>query len=71
MIADMIPEEPYEPRTSADVLRHNSREKWLQAANSKMASLTENNTWTLVDPPPNRTILKGKWVFKYKRDATG
>jgi hypothetical protein len=53
MIADMMPEEPYEPRTWVDVLRHNSREKWLQAANDEMASLIENSTWTLVDPPPN------------------
>src|SRR5436189_2878146 len=36
-----------------------------------MDSLISNNTWTLVDPPQNRSILKGKWVFKYKRGPLG
>lgn len=36
-----------------------------------MASLTDNSTWTLFDPLPNRPVLEGKWVFKHKWDATG
>jgi hypothetical protein len=71
MIADMVPEEPYEPKSWKDAISHNSREKWLQAANDEMDSLVSNNTWTLVDPPPNRKVLKGKWVFKYKRGPLG
>ena len=71
MIANMMLEEPYEPRTWTDTMTHNFQEMWLQVANDEIASLIESSTWTLVHPPPNRTVLKGKWVFKYKRDATG
>ena len=71
MIANMVPEEPYEPKSWKEVLSHNSRERWLQAADEEMDSLISNNTWSLVDPPPNRKVLKGKWVFKYKRGPSG
>lgn len=35
-------------------------------------SLLKNNTWTLVDPPPNRPIVSSKWLFrrKYKSDGS-
>ena len=71
MIASMVPEEPYEPKSWKDAMLHNGQERWLQAANDEMDSLISNNTWTLVDPPLNRSILKGKWVFKYKRGPLG
>jgi hypothetical protein len=60
MIPNMILEEPYEPRTRTDTITHNSQRKWLQAANNEIASLIENSPWTLVDPPPSRTVLEGK-----------
>jgi hypothetical protein len=71
MIAKMMPEEPYEPKSWQDAMLHNDRERWLQAANDEMDSLITNKTWSLVDPPPNRNILKGKWVFKYQRGPPG
>jgi hypothetical protein len=30
-------------------------------------SLHQNKTWELVDPPADRRILSGKWVFKLKQ----
>jgi hypothetical protein len=71
MLADMAPEEPYEPKSWKDAMSHNGKEKWLTAANDEMVSLTSNDTWSLVQPPPNQHVLKGKWVFKYKRGAMG
>jgi len=71
LMADMIPEEPYEPKSWKDAMSHNGRAKWLQAANDEMDSLVSNGTWTLVDPPVNRNVLKGRWVFKYKRGPSG
>lgn len=71
LIADMMPEEPYEPKSWKDAMTHNSREKWLQAANDEMESLISNGTWSLVDPPVNQNVLRGKWVFKYKRGPLG
>jgi hypothetical protein len=34
-------------------------------------SLNQNKTWELVDPPKDRRILSGKWVFKLKRGPHG
>lgn len=34
-------------------------------------SLYQNQTWELVDPPKDRRLLSGKWVFKLKRGPHG
>lgn len=36
-----------------------------------MRSLTENNTWNLVELPEGRKAIKTKWIFKTKRDEKG
>jgi hypothetical protein len=71
MIASIVPEEPYEPKSWKDAMLHNGYERWLKAANDEMDSLISNKTWSLVDPPSNQSILKGKWVFKYKNGPLG
>jgi hypothetical protein len=45
--------------------------KWLQAAKEEFASLIDNNTWDLVEPPHHQKVLPGKWVFKYQRGISG
>lgn len=71
LMADMMPEEPYEPKSWKDAMSHNGRERWLQAANDEMDLLVSNGTWSLIDPPASRNVLKGRWVFKYKRGPSG
>ena len=34
-------------------------------------SLLDNIMWILVDLPPNRRVLWGKWVYKLKRGPNG
>ena len=46
-------------------------EEWRHAMRTEMESLHKNKTWTLVDKPKDRKIVKNKWVFKVKRDANG
>lgn len=38
----------------------------------KYQSLVQNNTWQLVDLPPNSSVIKTKWFFcqKYNSDGT-
>ncbi len=33
--------------------------------------LKSQNTWSLVNAPKNRQIIKGRWVFKTKLDKNG
>lgn len=38
---------------------------------SEFDALLANNTWTLVDPPPNRKPIGCKWVFRVKENTDG
>ena len=42
------------------------------AADVEYQSLIDNQTWDLVELPPNKTAIGSKWVFKakYKDDGT-
>jgi hypothetical protein len=45
--------------------------EWSAAMKSEYDSLMGNKVWTLVDRPQNCNIVKSKWVFKIKHDASG
>ena len=60
-----------EPTTYNEVLLDKDSEKWLQAMNSEMDSIYENEVWTLVDPPIGTKPIGCKWVFKKKIDMDG
>ena len=60
-----------EPTTYNEVLLNKDSEKWLQAMNSEMDSIYENEVWTLVDPPIGTKPIGCKWVFKKKTDMDG
>jgi Reverse transcriptase (RNA-dependent DNA polymerase) len=38
---------------------------------SELTALARNNTWQLVNPPPNANIISCKWLFKIKCHADG
>ena len=60
-----------EPTTYNEVLLDKDSKKWLQAMNSEMDSMCENEVWTLVDPPIGTKPIGCKWVFKKKTDMDG
>lgn len=43
----------------------------MQVMHDELASLEENNVWTLTDLPPGKKLIQNKWVFKIKRDSDG
>ncbi|XP_035842124.1 uncharacterized protein LOC110922450 [Helianthus annuus] len=45
--------------------------RWVEAMNSEMEALFKNNTWVLVDLPPDRKPIGCKWVYKVKYKANG
>jgi hypothetical protein len=63
--------EPAEPKTVEQAKSDPNWKEWEKAMKDEVKSLKRNKTWTLVSPPKNRRILRGKWVFKAKRGATG
>ncbi|GKA28420.1 hypothetical protein Tco_0714588 [Tanacetum coccineum] len=46
-------------------------DKWLEAMNTKMQSMKDNQVWVLVDLPPNGRTLRSKWIFKKKTNMDG
>ncbi|GKF96507.1 putative retrotransposon ty1-copia subclass protein, partial [Tanacetum coccineum] len=46
-------------------------DKWLEAMNTKMQSMKDNQVWVLVDLPPNGRTIRSKWIFKKKTDMDG
>ncbi|KAG9767303.1 hypothetical protein KCU88_g7475, partial [Aureobasidium melanogenum] len=45
--------------------------EWERAMLEEVNSLKQNKTWELVNPPKDRRVLSGKWVFKLKRGPHG
>ena len=62
----------YTPKHYEDAITCNDSTKWEQAINNEIESIIQNNTFQMVDLPPNKKPIGYKWVFKvkYKSDAT-
>ncbi|GKF54497.1 hypothetical protein Tco_0161407 [Tanacetum coccineum] len=46
-------------------------DKWLEAMNTEMQSMKDNQVWVLVDPSPNGRTVGSKWLFKKNTDIDG
>lgn len=60
-----------DPLDVNDALSRPDANEWKLAMQSEYESLQSNNTWILVDQPPDRKVIPCKWVFKTKTDVTG
>ncbi|KAG1655976.1 hypothetical protein FOA52_008677 [Chlamydomonas sp. UWO 241] len=45
--------------------------QWKQVSDEEISSLMENGTWELCQLPNGFSVLPVRWVYKFKRDATG
>ncbi|GKC38611.1 retrotransposon protein, putative, ty1-copia subclass [Tanacetum coccineum] len=57
-----------EPTNYRASLSDPESDKWLEAMNTKMQSMKDNQVWNLVDLPPNCKTVGSKWLFKKKSD---
>ncbi|KAJ4753743.1 hypothetical protein LUZ62_088148 [Rhynchospora pubera] len=58
----------HEPRTFTQA---NAHIEWRLAMSTEIDALAANNTWILVPPPSNQTIIGCKWVYRIKRRSDG
>jgi len=56
-----------EPENYAESVNSNQQAEWLEAMNSEISSLNENETWTLEQLPSDRKAIPCKWVYKIKQ----
>ncbi|KAK8667494.1 hypothetical protein V6N13_007643 [Hibiscus sabdariffa] len=68
---DVILVDQDEPKTYQEAVASPDSEKWLEAMRSEMDSMSENQVWTLVEPPEGTKPIGCKWVFKKKTDMDG
>lgn len=59
------------PSNVCEVFSRHDRQQWQQAMLEEMQSFEDNETWELVDPPEQGTVVESKWVFKVKCDGGG
>lgn len=43
--------------------------QWVEAIKLEIAALEENKTWSIVDLPPEKTLIGCRWIFKIKYKA--
>nr|GEX75124.1 hypothetical protein [Tanacetum cinerariifolium] len=57
-----------EPPNYKAALSDPEYDKWLEAMNTEMQSMKDNELWILVKVPPNGRTFGSKWIFKKKYD---
>ncbi|GFR23863.1 retrovirus-related Pol polyprotein from transposon TNT 1-94 [Trichonephila clavata] len=58
--------EHIEPETYKDAMASEDSDKWLSAMKEELESLSNNNTWILVNLPSNIKVIGNRWVCKVK-----
>lgn len=60
-----------EPQSYAEAIKRPESAAWQKAMEREMASLKENHTFKLVEPPAGAKIIPCKWVFRLKLNPDG
>jgi hypothetical protein len=58
-----------EPRTFKQAISNASKDSWISSMQEEIKELEAQNTWELVNLPPGRVALGGRWVYKLKKDS--
>lgn len=60
-----------EPENYQQAIKDLEANHWLEAMNTEMQSMHDNQVWELVDLPPKGKTVGCKWVYKKKTDMDG
>ncbi|GKD68578.1 retrotransposon protein, putative, ty1-copia subclass [Tanacetum coccineum] len=60
-----------EPHNYKVALADPESDKWLEAMNTEIQSMKDNQVWILVELHPNGRTVGSKWLFKKKTDMDG
>jgi len=66
---DVLLLESNEPATYKGAMTCSDSKLWLEAMQSEMDSMYENNVWDLVDLPDKVKPLQCKWLYKIKHSV--
>ena len=73
-LQDLMEEAAYyatgeDPTTYIEAMNSQNSLDWQKAMKLELNTLESQGTWTLVEAPKDRKILKGKWVYRTKPDG--
>ena len=71
MLAALEDSAPDDPKTFKQAMQSTDAAKWTEACAAEVASLIENNVYSIVDRPQHKQTVTSKWIFKKKRGMTG
>lgn len=57
------------PETGETALTSENGETWKNAMEEGIKSLNEMNIWELAQLPPDRNMVRSRWVFKAKQNG--
>ena len=60
--------ENHEPQTYKQAIKF---PQWKQAIQDELIAMDLNNTWTIIQLPPNKKPITCKWLFKLKLNSDG
>ena len=58
------------PTTYKQAIKSIEKDQWIQAMQAEINELEKQHTWNLVNLPPQREALKGRWVYTIKTDSS-
>lgn len=58
----------HEPDSYQEAMTGDDANEWKKAMREEFDSLIKNETWILIERPPNVKIVDNKWVFKIKQE---
>ncbi|CAB3992128.1 Retrovirus-related Pol poly from transposon TNT 1-94 [Paramuricea clavata] len=59
------------PKSYKEAIKSKDSEKWCEAMNEEISSLSENNTYTLTKLPEGKSIVGARWVYTVKEGKNG
>ena len=60
-----------EPASYKEAVSGPQQEKWIPAIKKELIAHDTNNTWSIVQRPPNCKLIDSKWVFKIQAEKCG
>ena len=58
----------HEPQNFKEATSSPLKQQWITSMENEISTLNKNNTWILVEKPPNANVVGSKWTYRIKRD---
>ena len=71
MVVAVSETEAIDPLSLEEAMKQSDKPKWETAIREELNNLREAGTWTIIERPKERNIVKNKWVFRIKKNAAG